>query len=73
MGGYIKDTQADNNGINISSYSIILGKRIEQNPYIVELEAIVVALEHIPPRICCRWISILSSNRSAVAAISQPR
>jgi ribonuclease HI len=72
MGGYIRDTQADNNGTDISSFSITLGKRTEQNPYTAELEAMAVALEQVPPGTCCRWISILSSNRSAVAAISQP-
>ncbi|EEA19993.1 hypothetical protein PMAA_007600 [Talaromyces marneffei ATCC 18224] len=45
MGGYIRDTQADNNGTDISRYSITLGKRTEQNPYTAELEAIAVALE----------------------------
>uniref|UniRef100_A0A093VG96 Uncharacterized protein n=1 Tax=Talaromyces marneffei PM1 TaxID=1077442 RepID=A0A093VG96_TALMA len=73
MGGYIRDTQADNNGTDISRYSITLGKRTEQNPYTAELEAIAVALERISPETCQRWISILSSNRSALSAISQPR
>ncbi|EEA25303.1 reverse transcriptase, putative [Talaromyces marneffei ATCC 18224] len=73
MGGYIRDTQADNNGTDISRYSITLGKRTEQNPYTAELEAIAVALERILPETCQRWISILSSNRSALSAISQPR
>ncbi|KAL3708693.1 hypothetical protein TMatcc_006677 [Talaromyces marneffei ATCC 18224] len=73
IGGHIRDTQADNNGTDISSFSITLGKRTEQNPYTAELEAMAVALERVPPGACCRWISILSSNRSAVAAISQPR
>ena len=73
MGGYIRDTQADNNMIDIPSYSITLGKRTEQNPYTAELEAMAVALERVPPRTGCRWISILSSNRAALAAINQPR
>jgi ribonuclease HI len=72
MGGYIRDTQAGNNGIDISSYSITLGKRTEQNPYTAELEATAVALERIPPETSRRWISILSSNRAALSAISQP-
>lgn len=57
----------------MSSYSTTLGKRTEQNPYTAELQAIATALEHIPPETNHRWISILSSNRSALAAISQPR
>ncbi|KAL3706321.1 hypothetical protein TMatcc_007332 [Talaromyces marneffei ATCC 18224] len=73
MGGYIRDTQADNNRTDISRYSITLGKRTEQNPYTAELEAIAVALERISPETCQRWISILSSNRSVLSAISQPR
>lgn len=71
IGGSIEDTQADNNvGL---SYSRTLGKRTEQNPYTAELESIATALEHISPETNHRWISILSSNRSALAAISQPR
>uniref|UniRef100_A0A093VEU3 Retrovirus-related Pol polyprotein from type-1 retrotransposable element R1 n=1 Tax=Talaromyces marneffei PM1 TaxID=1077442 RepID=A0A093VEU3_TALMA len=55
------------------SYSITLGNRTEQSPYTAELGAIAAALEHIPVGTCRRWITILSSNRSALAAISQPR
>jgi ribonuclease HI len=73
IGGCIRDTQAGNHGNDMSRYSITLGKRTEQNPYTAELEAMKVALERIPPETCQRWISILSSNRSALAAIRQPR
>uniref|UniRef100_A0A093W270 Putative RNA-directed DNA polymerase from transposon X-element n=1 Tax=Talaromyces marneffei PM1 TaxID=1077442 RepID=A0A093W270_TALMA len=52
---------------------ITLGNRTEQNPYTAELGAIAAALEHILVETCRRWITILSSNRSALAAISQPR
>ena len=65
MGGYIRDTQAGNNGIDISSYSITLGKRTEQSPYTAELEATAVDLERIPPETCRRWISILNCQQSA--------
>lgn len=71
MGGCMRDTQIDGNWV--SSYSTTLGKRTEQNPYTAELEAMAVALERIPTETRGRWISILSSNRSALAAISQPR
>ncbi|EED11748.1 hypothetical protein TSTA_109270 [Talaromyces stipitatus ATCC 10500] len=57
----------------MSSYSITLGKRTEQNPYTADLEAMKTALERIPPETCQRWISLLSSNRSALAANRQPR
>uniref|UniRef100_A0A093UTM5 RNA-directed DNA polymerase from mobile element jockey n=1 Tax=Talaromyces marneffei PM1 TaxID=1077442 RepID=A0A093UTM5_TALMA len=60
IGGHIRDTQADNNGTDISSFSITLGKRTEQNPYTAELEAMAVALERVLPGACYRWISILS-------------
>lgn len=71
IGGRIEDTQAHNDvGL---SYSFTLGKRTEQNPYTAELQAMATALEHIPPETNHRWISILSSNRSALAAVSQPR
>ncbi|EEA20161.1 hypothetical protein TMatcc_000136 [Talaromyces marneffei ATCC 18224] len=73
MGGCMIDTQANGNNDTMPSYSITLGKRTEQNPYIAELGAIAAALERIPVRTCRRWITILSSNRSALAAISQPR
>lgn len=71
MGGCMRDTQIVGN--RVSSYSTTLGKRTEQNPYTAELEAMAVALECIPTETRGRWISILSSNRSALAAISQPR
>uniref|UniRef100_A0A093ULR6 Retrovirus-related Pol polyprotein from type-1 retrotransposable element R1 n=1 Tax=Talaromyces marneffei PM1 TaxID=1077442 RepID=A0A093ULR6_TALMA len=71
MGGCMRDTQIDGN--RVSSYSTTLGKRTDQNPYTAELEAMAVALECIPTETRGRWISILSSNRSALAAISQPR
>ncbi|KAF3392112.1 hypothetical protein DPV78_010808 [Talaromyces pinophilus] len=71
IGGCIRDTRANIN--NISSLSILVGKRSEQNPYTAELEAVAATLEHIPSLTCQRCIFILSSNRSALSAISQPR
>ncbi|KAL3704532.1 hypothetical protein TMatcc_008203 [Talaromyces marneffei ATCC 18224] len=73
MGGCMIDTQTNGNNNTMPSYSITLGNRTEQNPYTAELGAIAAALEHIPVGTCHRWITILSSNRSALAAISQPR
>ena len=71
IGGCIRDTRA--NGNNISRFSILLGKRTEQNSYTAELEAVAATLERIPRLTDQRCIFILSSNRSALAAISQPR
>ena len=71
MGGCIERHPSSDNNMDLS-YSFTLGKRTEQNPYTAELEAMATALEHIPPETNQRWISILSSNRSALAAISQP-
>jgi hypothetical protein len=50
MGGCIRDTQANNNGDVMSSYSTTLGTRTEHNPYTAELEAIAAALKRIPLR-----------------------
>ena len=71
IGGCIRDTRANGNGI--SSHSILLGKRTAQNPYTAELEAIATSLERVPHQTYQRCIFILSSNRSALSAISQPR
>lgn len=73
MGGCMIDTQANGNNNTMPYYSITIGKRTEQNPYTAELGAIAAALERTPVGTCRRWITILSSNRSALAAISQPR
>ncbi|KAE8552234.1 hypothetical protein EYB25_006128 [Talaromyces marneffei] len=71
IGGCTRDTRASGN--DISSYSTLLGKRTEHNPYTAELEAIATSLERIPWQTYQRCIFILSSNRSALSAISQPR
>ncbi|KAJ6439086.1 reverse transcriptase [Purpureocillium lavendulum] len=53
--------------------SLAVGPRSEQNPYTAELAAIEKALRSIPPDLPSRDVTIVTSNRSAVAAIRRPR
>ena len=73
MGGCIRDTRINGADEAITSYSVTLGTRTEQNPYTAELEAIAAALTCIPTWIRHRRVVILSSNRSALAAIRKPQ
>jgi len=73
MGGSIRDTRINDADDAITSYSVTLGARTEQNPYTAELEAIAAALVCVPTWVCHRQVVILSSNRSALAAIGKPR
>jgi hypothetical protein len=66
------DTRRDDTDEASTSYSITLGTRTEQNPYTAKLAAIVWALTGIPPWTRNREVTILSSSRSALAAIGQP-
>jgi hypothetical protein len=72
MGGSMRDTEI-NGADAITSYSVTLGTRMEQNPYTAELAAVVAVLKGVPSWIRNRQVTILSSNRSALAAIGQPR
>jgi hypothetical protein len=72
MGGSMRDTRI-NDADETISYSITLGTRTEQNPYTAELAAIVAALKGVPWWTRNREVTILCSNRSALAAIGQPR
>ena len=74
MGGSMRDTRINDTDETITSYSVTLGTRTEQNPYTAELAAIAAAFEMcVPPLTRNRQITILSSNRSALAAIRQPQ
>jgi hypothetical protein len=56
----------------ITSYSVSLGTRMEQNSYTAELAAIAAALKCVPSWTRNRQVTILSSNQSALAAIRRP-
>src|SRR4051794_14221733 len=54
------------------TYSVTLGTRAEQNPYMAELAAIATALRGLPPHIRRRQITIFTSNQAALRAVNQP-
>jgi hypothetical protein len=60
-------------GETVAYYSVTLGTREEQNPYIAELAAIARALENLPAGVCHRHITIVTRNQLALAAVKQPR
>lgn len=73
MGGAVHDTWINGPDETVASYSVTVGNRTEQNPYTAELIAMAMVMRCMPPRIQGRQITILSSNRSALSAISRPR
>ncbi|KAM4061941.1 DDE superfamily endonuclease [Hirsutella rhossiliensis] len=73
MGGCVRDTRVNNEQEALASYSITLGPREDQNPYVAELEAIATALRCMPARLEQRELVFVTSNRSAMQAIGQPR
>ena len=73
MGGSMRDTRINDTDETITSYSVTLETRTKQNSYTAELTAIAAALKCVPPLTRNRQITILSSNRSALAAIRQPQ
>ena len=73
MGGAIRDTLGDAANREPVTYSIIVGTRAEQNPYVVELAAIAIAMKHLPPRLLEREITVLTSNQATLLAVSQPK
>jgi ribonuclease HI len=73
MGGIGRDTLFSMTSETVANYSVTLGTREEQNPYTAELAAIAKALESLPAGVCCRHITIVTRNQSALAVIKQPR
>ena len=55
------------------TYTVALGTRREQGPYIAEPAEIALALRYSPHRLVGRRITIFTSNLGALLAMSQPR
>lgn len=72
MGGAVTDTTAEVLSRPVL-YSVTLGPRTEQNPYIAELGAIAVALTSPPVYLHNRTITVVTSNQAALLAIQNPR
>jgi hypothetical protein len=60
IGGSMRDTRINDTEEAITSYSVSLGTRIEQNPYTAELAAIAAALKCVPSWTRNRQVIILS-------------
>lgn len=73
MGGVVGDVTRDGATDKLVTYSVALGPRSEQNTYTAELAAIKAALRAIPPGRVSRDVTVVTSNRAAVAAITRPR
>ena len=72
MGEAIQDTVGNVSNREPVKYSVPLGMRTEQNPYMAELAAIAMAVRCLPPQLIGRHITICTSNRAAILAISRP-
>lgn len=73
IGGIGRDTLFSMTSETVANYYVTLGIREEQNLYTAELAAIAKALENLPAGVCCRHITIVTRNQSALAVIKQPR
>jgi hypothetical protein len=73
MGGAIHDTLGIVTGREPITYSVTLGARTEQNPYTAELAAMAMTMKQLPQHLVGRQITIITSNRGALLATSQPR
>jgi hypothetical protein len=72
-GGVIRDTGWSVYNGECMPFSITLGPRTEQNPYIANLTAISEGLLRLVPPPRDRTINILSSDQGALQAISNPK
>ena len=72
LGGAVRDTTAEMLDRPVL-YSVTLGPKTGQNPYSAELAAVAMAVTHPPVHLHNRTITILTSNRAALLAISRPR
>ncbi|KAL6405625.1 hypothetical protein AUP68_11386 [Ilyonectria robusta] len=73
MGGIVRDTLGNRPGEVVARYSITVGSRDDQNVYTAELEAIAMALRCMPDGLQHRELTVITSSRSALEVIAQPR
>jgi ribonuclease HI len=73
IGGALLLPKSENRGGWINTCSITLGTRSEQNPYTAELAAIEKALKLLPESLKHRVIIVITNNKAAASAVSQPR
>ncbi|KAL6405551.1 reverse transcriptase [Ilyonectria robusta] len=73
MGGIVRDTLGNTPGEVVARYSITIGSRDDQNVYTAELEAIAMALRCMPDGLQHRELTVMTSSRSALEVVAQPR
>lgn len=73
MGGIVSHRAAGQANRVVARYSVTLGSRDDQNPYMAELGVIAMALRCMPDGLRDRRLTILSSGQSALKAIARPR
>ncbi|KAF5137915.1 hypothetical protein E5D57_001694 [Metarhizium anisopliae] len=72
-GGTLRDTSRLGEDDRLATYSMTIGSREEQNPYMAELAAMAMALRCLPGWLRNREVIIISSNRSALQVVAKPR
>ncbi|KAK8912689.1 hypothetical protein VCV18_012368 [Metarhizium anisopliae] len=72
-GGTLRDTSRLGEDDRLAKYSMTIGSREEQNPYMGELAATAMALRCLPGWLRNRDVMIISSNQSALQVVARPR
>lgn len=73
IGGIVRDTERNRADQVVARYSITIGSRDDQNTYTAEVEAIAMALRCMPDGLQHRQLTLMTSNRSALEVVAQPR